>query len=241
MTTSLPIASSARCSRSSTSCRAGSRLSGTAVLAWSTPVSASSSARSRTTPRGGEYPSSHHTLNPTYADITFVDSHHPLARELRLRFVAFGFCLLQGSRLESATESTLRARLYDAALAWFAVKPTYVLLNSMIRRASATEKFPLPDSPLAATAFSCEPISRRSTRSWGPSKLTRRAWMTSRRHTTTSRSLGCQVRVPILLEGRFSQRKLMLTCTQVLLRKVAIAIGCDSACCKSCCRTRPVD
>lgn len=53
-----------------------------------------------------------------------LSSTHALSRELRLRFIAFGFCLLQGTKLESATEYSLRSELYNAALAWFAVKPT---------------------------------------------------------------------------------------------------------------------
>lgn len=56
--------------------------------------------------------------------LTLLFSTHPLSRELRLRFVAFGFCLLQGTRLESVTEYSLRSELYNAAFGWFSVKPT---------------------------------------------------------------------------------------------------------------------
>lgn len=41
-----------------------------------------------------------------------------------MRLVSFGFCVLQGSQLESVLEYNLRAGLYDAALAWFAEAPT---------------------------------------------------------------------------------------------------------------------
>lgn len=56
--------------------------------------------------------------------LTPLLSTHPVSRELRLRFIAFGFCLLQGTRLESATEYSLRSELYNAAFGWFSVKPT---------------------------------------------------------------------------------------------------------------------
>lgn len=54
-----------------------------------------------------------------------IISTHPLARELRMRLVSFGFCVLQGSRLESALEYNLRDTLYNAALDWFAAPPTW--------------------------------------------------------------------------------------------------------------------
>ncbi len=47
---------------------------------------------------------------------------HPLARELRTRLVAFGFCVVQASRLESGVEFNLRQGLYKATLAWFALR-----------------------------------------------------------------------------------------------------------------------
>ncbi|KAM0792098.1 hypothetical protein ACM66B_004802 [Microbotryomycetes sp. NB124-2] len=50
-------------------------------------------------------------------------STHQLTRELRMKLVSFGFCVLQGSRLETAVEYNLRAKLYDAALSWFASPP----------------------------------------------------------------------------------------------------------------------
>lgn len=43
---------------------------------------------------------------------------HPLARELRMRLVSFGFCMLQGSKLETGFEFNLRSSLYEAAFAW---------------------------------------------------------------------------------------------------------------------------
>lgn len=42
-----------------------------------------------------------------------------------MRLVSFGFCVLQGSQLESTLEYNLRATLYDAALDWFASPPTW--------------------------------------------------------------------------------------------------------------------
>lgn len=53
--------------------------------------------------------------------LTSPHSTHQLARELRMRLLAFGFCVLQGSQLESAIECNLRTSLYDAALSWFAI------------------------------------------------------------------------------------------------------------------------
>ncbi|KAK4048808.1 phosphatidylinositol-4- kinase [Microbotryomycetes sp. JL201] len=50
-------------------------------------------------------------------------STHQLTRELRMKLVSFGFCVLQGSRLETAVEFNLRNKLYDAALSWFATPP----------------------------------------------------------------------------------------------------------------------
>lgn len=38
-----------------------------------------------------------------------------------MRLLSFGFCVLQGSYLESGVEFNLRRRLYDAALSWFAI------------------------------------------------------------------------------------------------------------------------
>ncbi|GAA5990506.1 hypothetical protein JCM11641_007742 [Rhodosporidiobolus odoratus] len=52
-------------------------------------------------------------------------SKHPLSRELRLRFLSFGFCILQGSRLESVEEYGFRAKLYDALLRWFNGRPLW--------------------------------------------------------------------------------------------------------------------
>ena len=51
-------------------------------------------------------------------------SRHPLSRELRFRLISFGFCILHSSRLESTAEYNLRTKLYDAALDWFAARPT---------------------------------------------------------------------------------------------------------------------
>ncbi|GAA5978734.1 hypothetical protein JCM10908_004462 [Rhodotorula pacifica] len=60
-------------------------------------------------------------------------STHALSRELRFRFIAFGFCLLQGTQLESATESVFRSGLYNAAFGWFSVKPTFTFGNNRIQ------------------------------------------------------------------------------------------------------------
>ncbi|KAL8284182.1 hypothetical protein RQP46_004931 [Phenoliferia psychrophenolica] len=49
-------------------------------------------------------------------------STHQLARELRMRLLSFGFCVLQGSRLETAVESLFRSHLYDASFSWFAIR-----------------------------------------------------------------------------------------------------------------------
>ncbi|GAA5895284.1 hypothetical protein JCM5296_002030 [Sporobolomyces johnsonii] len=52
-------------------------------------------------------------------------THHALSRELRFRFLSFGFCILQGSEIESVAEHNLRTKLYAATLDWFAVRPTW--------------------------------------------------------------------------------------------------------------------
>ncbi|GAA5990191.1 hypothetical protein JCM5350_001078, partial [Sporobolomyces pararoseus] len=56
-----------------------------------------------------------------------VDSwtHHSLSRELRFRFLAFGFCVLQGSEAENGAEFNFRHKLYNAAFDWFSVPPTW--------------------------------------------------------------------------------------------------------------------
>lgn len=43
-----------------------------------------------------------------------------------MRLLAFGFCVLQGSQLETGVECNLRDALYDAALSWFAIPPGWV-------------------------------------------------------------------------------------------------------------------
>lgn len=53
-------------------------------------------------------------------------STHPLSRELRLNLLSFSFCVLQSSKQESVVEYELREAIYQAALAWFAEKPTCV-------------------------------------------------------------------------------------------------------------------
>lgn len=60
-----------------------------------------------------------------------LDSRHPLSRELRFRLISFGLALIQATSLESAAEHNLRAHLYDAALGWFAMRPTCVLSLSL--------------------------------------------------------------------------------------------------------------
>ncbi|GAA6057472.1 hypothetical protein JCM3770_000778 [Rhodotorula araucariae] len=60
-------------------------------------------------------------------------SRHPLSRELRLRLLSFGLGLIQASTLESAAEYQLRTKLYDAALGWFAMRPTWSFGNSRIQ------------------------------------------------------------------------------------------------------------
>ncbi|GAA96782.1 uncharacterized protein L969DRAFT_97129 [Mixia osmundae IAM 14324] len=52
-------------------------------------------------------------------------SSHPLARELRNKFLLFGFMILQGSQMEGSIEYNLRERLYTAALHWFASAPLW--------------------------------------------------------------------------------------------------------------------
>ncbi|GAA6012158.1 hypothetical protein JCM11491_001767 [Sporobolomyces phaffii] len=52
-------------------------------------------------------------------------THHPLSRELRFRFLAFGFCILQGSETESGAEFNFRNKLYAAAFDWFSVPPVW--------------------------------------------------------------------------------------------------------------------
>ncbi|GAA6000790.1 1-phosphatidylinositol 4-kinase STT4 [Rhodotorula paludigena] len=60
-------------------------------------------------------------------------SRHPLSRELRFRLISFGFCILHSSRLESTAEYNLRTKLYDAALDWFAARPTWSFGSSRIQ------------------------------------------------------------------------------------------------------------
>ncbi|ORY78396.1 hypothetical protein BCR35DRAFT_304996 [Leucosporidium creatinivorum] len=60
-------------------------------------------------------------------------STHQLARELRMRLLAFGFCVLQGSQLESSIEFNLRASLYNAALSWFAIPPGWTYGSNRIQ------------------------------------------------------------------------------------------------------------
>ncbi|BGP37895.1 Phosphatidylinositol 4-kinase stt4 [Rhodotorula kratochvilovae] len=70
--------------------------------------------------------------------LRIVDAHerwsrHPLSRELRLRLLSFGLALIQASTLDSAAEHNLRTKLYDAALGWFAMRPTWSFGNSRIQ------------------------------------------------------------------------------------------------------------
>ncbi|GAA5914470.1 hypothetical protein JCM8208_004460 [Rhodotorula glutinis] len=60
-------------------------------------------------------------------------SRHPLSRELRFRLISFGLALIQATSLETAAEHNLRAHLYDAALGWFAMRPTWSFGNSRIQ------------------------------------------------------------------------------------------------------------
>ncbi|BGO97504.1 Phosphatidylinositol 4-kinase STT4 [Rhodotorula toruloides] len=60
-------------------------------------------------------------------------SRHPLSRELRLTLLSFGFTLIGGSRLDSIAEYNLRAKLFDAAFAWFEVRPTWSFGNNRIQ------------------------------------------------------------------------------------------------------------
>lgn len=57
-------------------------------------------------------------------------STHPLARELRLRLLTFGFTILQGSRQEAVVEHIARDLLYDAAFSWFELQPSFAFGNS---------------------------------------------------------------------------------------------------------------
>ncbi|GAA5822607.1 hypothetical protein JCM11251_004314 [Rhodosporidiobolus azoricus] len=77
-----------------------------------------------------------------YASMRLVDrclevnehwSHHPLSRELRFRIISFGFCILQGSRFESATEFNFRTKLYDAILQWFSGTPRWSFGSNRIQ------------------------------------------------------------------------------------------------------------
>ncbi|GAA5861639.1 hypothetical protein JCM8547_000691 [Rhodosporidiobolus lusitaniae] len=60
-------------------------------------------------------------------------STHSLSRELRFRFLSFGFCLLQGSRLESVAEFNLRQKLYDGVLSWFSMVPRWSFGSNRIQ------------------------------------------------------------------------------------------------------------
>ncbi|BGP13672.1 hypothetical protein JCM10213_002240 [Rhodosporidiobolus nylandii] len=60
-------------------------------------------------------------------------STHPLSRELRFRFLSFGFCILQGSLLESVAEYNIRAALYDALLQWFSSRPLWSFGSNRIQ------------------------------------------------------------------------------------------------------------
>lgn len=52
-------------------------------------------------------------------------STHPLAREVRFSLLLFGFQILASSRMEALLELRLRDALFDAAFAWFAVRPQW--------------------------------------------------------------------------------------------------------------------
>ncbi|GAA5933147.1 1-phosphatidylinositol 4-kinase STT4 [Sporobolomyces koalae] len=52
-------------------------------------------------------------------------THHALSRELRFRFLAFGFCIVQGSEIERSAELNFRNKLYDAVFDWFSVRPAW--------------------------------------------------------------------------------------------------------------------
>ena len=52
-------------------------------------------------------------------------STHPLAREVRFSLVLFGFQILASSRMEALLELRFRDKLYQAAFAWFAVRPQW--------------------------------------------------------------------------------------------------------------------
>lgn len=55
----------------------------------------------------------------------FVDSKHPLVRELRMKILTLGLSILNSTHLEQTLESTLRDRLYRAGLSWFEEAPRY--------------------------------------------------------------------------------------------------------------------
>ncbi|GAA6029504.1 hypothetical protein JCM8097_003711 [Rhodosporidiobolus ruineniae] len=60
-------------------------------------------------------------------------SLHPLSRELRFRFLSFGFCILQGTRFESVAEYNFRNKLYDAVLQWFSHTPLWSFGSNRIQ------------------------------------------------------------------------------------------------------------
>ncbi|KDE03986.1 hypothetical protein MVLG_05555 [Microbotryum lychnidis-dioicae p1A1 Lamole] len=60
-------------------------------------------------------------------------STHQLAREIRMRMLSFGFCVLQGSELESAVEYNFRDSLYEAAMTWFELPPGWTYGSNRIQ------------------------------------------------------------------------------------------------------------
>lgn len=69
-----------------------------------------------------------------------------------MRLLAFGFCVLQGSQLESTIEFNLRASLYEAALGWFAIPAGCV--RRFVTSNPLTEHYLYADGRTEATASS---------------------------------------------------------------------------------------
>jgi hypothetical protein len=115
----------------------------------------------------------------THLVLTHPRSTHQLARELRMRLLAFGFCVLQGSQLESTIEFNLRASLYDAALAWFAI-PAGCVRVFVSPPPRALNPLCTADGRMEATASSSKPTFR-------PWRSCRRRSSPTRLPTATSR------------------------------------------------------
>lgn len=145
------------------------------------------------------------------ADPFHDHSTHQLARELRMRLLSFGFCVLQGSQLESSVEFNLRARLYDAALSWFAIPAGRVVSPSP--HPSPLTRPPATAGRTAVISFSSEPICKPlrsftlpSNRMFPPTARSSRPLVRERSQVRTISLIGVISSAHHSLIGRLSTR-----------------------------------